>query len=96
VSFLMVFFLLFSYVLTITGLQRTLNGGNGGNGDPDNIAKDLINDFRWIVITIIAFYFGSETAVSITKVRNVAKIQGVTPAEVSRSDRDLPMARKKS
>lgn len=91
VSFLMVFFLLFSYVLTISGLQRTLNGG-----DPDaaNIAKDLINDFRWIVITIIAFYFGSETAVSITKVKNVAQIQGVTPAEIYRADRDLPATKK--
>jgi len=91
-SFMVTFFVILSYVLTISGLQDTLNGQRDGlNPSTVNVAKELIGDFRWIVITIIAFYFGTEGAVSIAKVMGVSRTAGADPAAIRSADGDLPL-----
>lgn len=78
-SFLLTFIVLLSFVLTIDSLAA-----RAARGD----AKALVDDLRWIVITIIVSYFGSETAVSATKVKKVADASS-DPTEIKRADRDL-------
>jgi hypothetical protein len=53
-------------------------------------AKDLFNDFRTVVLTIIGFYFGTETIVSVAKIVRVSQGTGnINAAAIQRADRDL-------
>lgn len=77
-SFLLTFLLLLTYVLTVREVQPA--------GDAP-LVRALIDDFRIIVQTIIGFYFGTETVLSLTKILRAPKGHG---ASIRRADRDLP------
>lgn len=82
-SFLLTFLVSLSYLLTIQALADAADRG---------AARDLFDDFRAVVVSIVAFYFGTETIVSVAKVWGFsrAKFAHVDPAEFRRIDRDLP------
>lgn len=77
-SFILTFLLLFTYVLTVRELQPTVD---------QTLVESLIGDFRIIVQTIIGFYFGTETVLSLTKILRAPKDDA---AAIRRADRDLP------
>jgi hypothetical protein len=79
-SFLLTFLVSLTYVVTIQALADAAGRG---------FAKQLFDDFRSVVLTIIGFYFGTETIIS------VAKIVRSDPTAVQNVDRDLttPSAR---
>lgn len=77
-SFLLTFLLLLTYVLTVTELS----------GESDSaMVTTLLDDFRVIVQTIIGFYFGTETVLSLTKILRAPRGNA---AAIRRADRDLP------
>jgi len=73
-SFLLTFLVSLTYFLTIQVLASVA---------VKDAAKVLLNDFRTVVLTIIGFYFGTETVVSVTKIIRA------DPTAVQRVDRDL-------
>ena len=77
-SFILTFLLLFTYVLTVRELQPTVD---------QTLVESLIGDFRIIVQTVIGFYFGTETVLSLTKILRAPKEDA---AAIRRADRDLP------
>lgn len=78
-SFVVTFLLILTYALTLTQL---------GEWSDESLAEDMMTDFRVIVQTIIAFYFGTETLVTVTKIVKIPAEAGATA--ITRSDRDLP------
>lgn len=78
-SFVVTFLLILTYTLTLTQL---------GEWNDESLAEDMLTDFRVIVQTIIAFYFGTETLVTVTKIVKIPAGAGATA--ITRSDRDLP------
>ena len=77
-SFLLTFLVSLSYVLTLQGLAEATQVEG---------AKDLFDDFRNIVTVIIGFYFGTEAAISVSKVIGVSR--SGTATDIRRADRDL-------
>ena len=121
-SFVLTFFLLFSYLLTLKGLNSAIAEAAAGaaataaaqNGaDPQAIAgaaanastaavgatqaggalQDILGEFRGYVALIIAFYFGTDAAVSAVK---IFKAKDEDASEISRLDRDLAAPRTKA
>ncbi|HKE70845.1 MAG TPA: hypothetical protein VKB55_16415 [Nocardioidaceae bacterium] len=78
-SFVVTFLLILTYALTLTQL---------GEWDDNSLADSMMSDFRVIVQTIIAFYFGTETLITVTKIVKIPSSAGSTA--ITRSDRDLP------
>jgi hypothetical protein len=77
-TFILTFLLLLTYVLTVAEMNQ---------GAELQLTQALLDDFRVIVQTIIGFYFGTETILSITKIIRAPKENA---AAVRRADRDLP------
>jgi hypothetical protein len=77
-SFLLTFLLLLTYVLTVREIQPTVD---------QTLVQSLTGDFRVIVQTIVGFYFGTETILSLTKILRAPKDDA---ASIRRADRDLP------
>jgi hypothetical protein len=75
-AFVLTFLLLLTYVLTIREISDAASQA---------LATALVDDFRAVLQTIIAFYFGTETLISITKL-----IKSPPGAASRRADRDLP------
>jgi hypothetical protein len=73
------FLLILTYALTLNQL---------GEWESESLADSMMTDFRVIVQTIIAFYFGTETLVTVTKIVKIPAGAGATA--ITRSDRDLP------
>lgn len=78
-SFVVTFLLILTYALTLTQL---------GEWNDNSLADSMMSDFRVIVQTIIAFYFGTETLITVTKIVKIPASAGSTA--ITRSDRDLP------
>ena len=78
-SFTLTFLLILTYALTLTQL---------GEWESDSLADSMMTDFRVIVQTIIAFYFGTETLITVTKIIKIPAEDGAKA--ITRSDRDLP------
>lgn len=77
-SFLVTFLVLLSYTVALQPLADVTQGN----------AHEIVSDFRGIVKTVIAFYFGSEALVSTAKViasRKTAR----DASDIKRSDADL-------
>jgi hypothetical protein len=80
-SFLLTFLVSLTYVLTVQALASAAAQG---------AAKDLFNDFRTVVLTIIGFYFGTETIVSVAKIVRISQgTTNINAAAIQRADRDL-------
>jgi hypothetical protein len=77
-SFVLTFLLLLTFVLTVQEINA---------GADLEVFQALFSDFRWIVQTIIAFYFVTETTLSLTK---IIRAPAESPAAQRRADRDLP------
>lgn len=86
-SFVLTFLLLFSFVLTL----RALNVGGSGSGSASDLLNGFVTDFRGHVALIVAFYFGTDAAVSAAKILKSPASEGC--AEISRLDRDLAVPR---
>lgn len=82
-SFVVTFLLILTYALTLTQL---------GEWQDESLADSMMTDFRVIVQTIIAFYFSTETLVTVTKIVKIPATEGATA--ITRSDRDLPSGSK--
>jgi hypothetical protein len=67
-----------TYAISLEGLAGATRGD----------ARELIDDFRYIVTLIVGFYFGTEAAVSIAKIRQVSTTDATT-SDVQSADRDL-------
>lgn len=78
-GFLLTFLVLLTYILTIEALGDATQAAG---------AREVFADFRWVVVTIVGFYFGGETITGVTKVRAVARTPEAA-ADVRRADRDL-------
>ena len=76
-SFLLTFLVSLTFIITIDALAGATRGD----------AKEIFDDFRLIVVTIIGFYFGSETIVTVAKVIGVSRTGDVEA--IKTSDRDL-------
>jgi peptidoglycan/LPS O-acetylase OafA/YrhL len=75
------FIVMMVFSLTISALNDSANA---------ELAKSLIGDFRTIVITVVGFYFGTETVLTVTK---ILATRGADPGlrqTLGRVDRDLP------
>jgi len=77
-SFLLTFLVTLTYAISLEGLAGATRGD----------ARELIDDFRYIVTLIVGFYFGTEAAVSIAKIRQVSTTDATT-SDVQSADRDL-------
>ncbi len=77
-NFLLAFLITLSFVLTLQGLAEATRRN----------AQLFFDDFRYIVVVIIGFYFGTEAALSIAKVIGISRATN-DPVAVARSDRDL-------
>ena len=78
-GFLLTFLVLLTYALTIDQLP---------GADAPGAAGQLLADFRWVVVTIVASFFGTEAAVGVAKTRAVGQDTG-SLAAVRRVDADL-------
>jgi hypothetical protein len=78
-SFVLTFLLILTYAMTLTQLDAW---------ESDSLADAMLDDFRVIVQTIIAFYFGTETVITMTKIIKIPSSLG--SSAITRSDRDLP------
>ncbi|MDL5158959.1 hypothetical protein [Actinomycetospora termitidis] len=76
-SFILTFLTAFVYTFTLRGLQDAMD------------TNALLNDFRSILLTIIAAYFGTETVVGVSKIVAVSKATDSSSADVQKADRDL-------
>ena len=82
-SFVVTFLVMLVFSLTITALNDSADA---------QLAKQLVGDFRSIVLTVVGFYFGSETL--ITMVKTVAARRATDDDmrdSLGRIDRDLPV-----
>ena len=77
-SFLLTFLVTLTYAISLEDLAGATRGD----------ARELIDDFRYIVTLIVGFYFGTEAAVSIAKIRQVSTTDATT-SDVQSADRDL-------
>ena len=87
-SFVLTFFVLLSFMLTLDGLARVVAGSDAGEGAEAaaEVIQDLLSDFRNSVALIVAFYFGTDAAVSVVK---MFRTSGRDPEDIARLDRDL-------
>lgn len=74
-AFVLTFLELMIFSLTIDGLGASKAG----------LAADLVSDFRSVVITVVAFYFGSEAVITAAKLFTAGRTSGTGSL-----DRDLP------
>lgn len=85
-SFILMFFVCLSYVLTLPPFV-TATQAEG--------ARELFADFRNMVVVILGFYFGSEAAISITKILGIAlSKRGDSTQDIQRADRDYAQPEK--
>jgi hypothetical protein len=91
-SFVLTFFVLLSFMLTLDGLARVVAGSDAGEGAAvaAKVIQDLLSDFRNSVALIVGFYFGTDAAVSIVK---MFRTVGRDPEDIARLDRDLAVPR---
>lgn len=81
-AFVLTFFVLFSFALTITQLGEDV-------GDEPGLAADLFADYRTILTTVVAFYFGAETLISLSKVYATSRATDEeSKARIAGADRD--------
>lgn len=86
-SFFLTFFVCLSYVLTLPPFVTAAQAEG---------ARELFTDFRNMVIVIVGFYFGTEAAISVTKVLGIAlagrgaTTTTATSEAIQRADRDFP------
>lgn len=81
-AFVLTFFVLFSFALTITQLGE-------GVGVQPGLAADLFADYRTILTTVVAFYFGAETLISLSKVYATSRATDEeSKARIAGADRD--------
>jgi hypothetical protein len=87
-SFVLTFFVLLSFMLTLDGLARVVAGSDAGDGAEAaaKVIQDLLSDFRTSVALIVGFYFGTDAAVSVVK---MFRTSGRDPEDIARLDRDL-------
>jgi hypothetical protein len=87
-SFVLTFFVLLSFMLTLDGLARVVAGTDAGLGAEvaAKVIQDLLSDFRSSVALIVGFYFGTDAAVSVVK---MFRASGRDPEDIARLDRDL-------
>lgn len=91
-SFVLTFLVLLSYMLTLDGLAAAANGGTAGAAGEEELAaaadalRDLLKGFRGSVGLIVAFYFGSDAAVSVVKILHARSDDA---GGIARLDRDL-------
>jgi hypothetical protein len=82
-SFVVTFFVMMVSSLTITALNDSAQA---------KLAGQLVGDFRSIVLTVVGFYFGSETLITMVKTVAARKSTDDTMREtLGRIDRDLPV-----
>ena len=91
-SFLLTFLVLLSFMLTLDGLARAVGGSDETTGVQAGakVIQDLLTDFRGSVALIVAFYFGTDAAVSAIK---IFKMGSGDPHTLGRLDRDLAVSR---
>lgn len=88
-SFLLTFLVLFSFVLTLSALAQSTE---------TRAVSDLLRDFRGNVGLIVAFYFGSDAAITVAKLWQAGNSDPLAVAQLTRGDRDIatPMPTVKS
>lgn len=91
-SFVLTFILLFSFMLTLQALNITASGSTtSGAPGASSALSDFIKDFRGDVALIVAFYFGTDAAVSAVKIWRTPGT--VDAGDIARMDRDLAVPR---
>jgi hypothetical protein len=91
-SFVLTFFVLLSFMLTLDGLARAV-AGSGAGAEAQAAAKvlqDLLSDFRGSVALIVGFYFGTDAAVSVVK---LFRAGSGNLEDIARLDRDMATPR---
>lgn len=88
-SFILTFLLLLSYMLTLEALSAAADATQGGKNALTAV-QTLLNDFRGDVGLIVAFYFGTDAAISGLK---ILKTRDADVADIARMDRDLAVPR---
>lgn len=81
-SFIMTFFVVLAFSLTITALNFAAQ---------NSLAADMVKDFRTVLLTVITFYFGSETVITATKMITARTMGPEARADMGKLDRDLPL-----
>ncbi|MET7704297.1 hypothetical protein [Streptomyces sp. NPDC005485] len=104
-SFLLTFLVMLAFVLTVPAIDSgadkkpvqhpatsgRVTGAASNETAEQDYAHQLMGDFRWVVMTVIIAYFGSEAVVGGTKVLAAGKKADDLAAmrKIQRSDRDL-------
>jgi hypothetical protein len=90
--FVLMFLVLLSFMLTLSGLARIVSGTDAGTQAQAaaKVVQDLLSDFRGSVALIVGFYFGTDAAVSVVK---MLRTSGGNAEEIARLDRDLAVPR---
>jgi hypothetical protein len=81
-SFILTFFVVLAFSLTIAALNIAAQ---------NSLAADMVKDFRTVSLTVITFYFGSETLITATKMITARTMDPQARAEMGKLDRDLPI-----
>jgi hypothetical protein len=91
-SFVLMFLVMLSFMLTLNGLARVVGGSDAGveAQAAAKVLQGLLSDFRGSVALIVGFYFGTDAAVSVVK---MFRTGGGDPEEIARLDRDLAVPR---
>lgn len=84
-SFVLTFFMLFTFLLTLEYLNQTASGPSV------TVLSDFMRDFRGHVALIVGFYFGTDAAVNIFKIWQSGK--ATDPEATVRADRDIASPR---
>jgi hypothetical protein len=105
-SVVLIFLLLVVDLLTIAGFREALSRLNSANEVPNATAKDALNfvesmlgTFKWVVITVVGFYFGTTAAESVGQnIQNSAESKAEAAsaqarAEEARANADVEIAR---
>ena len=82
-SVITTFMVMLVFSLTISGLNTNAEA---------SLAKELIQDFRTIVLTVVGFYFGTESIVTVSKIIATSRSEPGLRSQIAEVDEDLPRA----
>ncbi|MDZ5660984.1 hypothetical protein SFC79_04340 [Nocardioides sp. S-58] len=82
-SVITTFMVMLVFSLTISGLNSNAEA---------SLAKELIQDFRTIVLTVVGFYFGTESIVTVSKIFATSRSDPALRPDIAEVDEDLPRA----
>lgn len=87
-SFVLTFLCLFITTLTIPSLGSSDDPATTDIREMSQMVEALLDQFKFILATVITFYFGSEAVIAVSKIRAEGQ-SGSSSADIRKSDTDL-------